>query len=151
FFQSLGLTPAAHTAIRTWPGPGCGSGRSTISRTSGPPNWLKRTAFIIRPDLDPGCRGCCVYDTVPAPHAGPELSATAGRRDFWGCSHGPSRVVNRLTAGGGNQPHTPTTRATMQPDLRDQLTQAPLTCSCRQHARPRLVSRPTWWTPSSSL
>src|SRR5262249_14594752 len=37
---------------RTWPGPGCGSGRSTISRTSGPPNWLKRTAFIIRSDLD---------------------------------------------------------------------------------------------------
>ena len=38
FFQSLGLTPAARTAIRTWPGPGCGSGRSTISSTSGPPN-----------------------------------------------------------------------------------------------------------------
>jgi uncharacterized protein DUF5753 len=38
FFQSLGLTPAARTAIRTWPRPGCGSGRSTISRTSGPPN-----------------------------------------------------------------------------------------------------------------
>src|SRR5215831_13182536 len=56
FFQSLGLTPAARTAIRTWPGPGCGSGRSTISRTSGPPNWLKRAAFIVRPDLDPGCR-----------------------------------------------------------------------------------------------
>jgi len=27
---------AARTAIRTWPGPGRGSGRSTISRTSGP-------------------------------------------------------------------------------------------------------------------
>src|SRR5580692_6427245 len=52
FFQSLGLTPTARTAIRTWPGPGCGSGRSTICRTSGPPNWLKRTAFIIRSDLD---------------------------------------------------------------------------------------------------
>src|SRR6185437_15457268 len=34
-FQSLALTPAARTVIRTWPGPGCGSGRSTISRTSG--------------------------------------------------------------------------------------------------------------------
>src|ERR1017187_10055955 len=61
FFQSLGLTPAARTAIRTWPGPGCGSGRSTISRTSGPPNWLKRTAFIIRSDLDP--RGAAVRET----------------------------------------------------------------------------------------
>jgi hypothetical protein len=27
---------------------------STISRTSGPPNWLKRTAFIARFELDPG-------------------------------------------------------------------------------------------------
>src|SRR5689334_15767801 len=45
FFQSLALTPAARTAIRTWPGPGCGSGRSTISRTSGPPNRLNWTAF----------------------------------------------------------------------------------------------------------
>src|ERR1700677_1973724 len=52
FFQSLGLTPTARTAIRTCPGPGCGSGRSTICRTSGPPNWLKRTAFIVRSDLD---------------------------------------------------------------------------------------------------
>ena len=47
------VDPAARTAIRTWPGPGCGSGRSTISRTSGPPNWLNLTAFIIRSDLDP--------------------------------------------------------------------------------------------------
>src|ERR1700750_3453941 len=48
FFQSLGFTRAARTAIRAWPGPGCGSGRSTISSTSGPPNRLKRTAFIVR-------------------------------------------------------------------------------------------------------
>jgi hypothetical protein len=26
---------------------------STISRTSGPPNWLKLTAFIVRSDLGP--------------------------------------------------------------------------------------------------
>ena len=34
FFQSLGLTPAARTAIRTWPGPGCGSGRSAADLTT---------------------------------------------------------------------------------------------------------------------
>jgi hypothetical protein len=47
FFQSLGFTPAARTATRTSPGPGYGSRRSTIPRTSGPPNRSKRTAFII--------------------------------------------------------------------------------------------------------
>src|ERR1700685_1903051 len=64
FFQSLAVPPAARTAIRTWPGPGCGSGRSTISRTSGPPKWLKRTAFIMRSDLGPEAvlAGCATND-----------------------------------------------------------------------------------------
>ena len=53
------VAPAARTAIRTCPGPGCGSGRSTISRTSGPPNWLKRTAFIVASiPGPPQCRAC---------------------------------------------------------------------------------------------
>src|SRR5215472_13853760 len=64
FFQSLALMPAARTPIRTWPGPGCGSGRSTISRTSGPPNWLKRAAFIIHSDLDSKRRACCAFDSA---------------------------------------------------------------------------------------
>ena len=46
-FQSVALMPAACTTIRICPGPGCGSGRSTISRTSGPPNWPNCAAFIM--------------------------------------------------------------------------------------------------------
>src|ERR1700742_4816865 len=65
FFQSLGLTPAARTAIRTWPGPACGSGRSAISRTSGPPNRLNRTAFINRSDLCLGYRACALAAPCP--------------------------------------------------------------------------------------
>ena len=45
-FQSIGLMPVARTAIRTWPASGCGSGSSTTSNTSGPPNRLNWTAFI---------------------------------------------------------------------------------------------------------
>ena len=33
-FQSIGLTPAARTAMRTWPGPACGSATSWTDRTS---------------------------------------------------------------------------------------------------------------------
>ena len=36
-FPVRGLTPAARTAIRTWPGPACGSSTSTTCRTSGLP------------------------------------------------------------------------------------------------------------------
>jgi hypothetical protein len=76
------LTPAARTAIRTWPGPGCGSGRSTISRTSGPPNWLKRTAFITRSDapqgvLD-GAFDLLVDDSVVVARAGDLLVVPPG-------------------------------------------------------------------------
>src|ERR1700685_2199032 len=70
FFQSLGLTPAARTAIRTWPGPGCGSGRSTISRTSGPPKRLKRADFILGSERGP--------DAVLAGCATNELSRGVG-------------------------------------------------------------------------
>jgi hypothetical protein len=45
-FQSIGFTLAARTAIRTWPGPGCGSGASHHSRTSGPPYALYCNARI---------------------------------------------------------------------------------------------------------
>src|SRR3984885_2442469 len=79
FFQSLGLTPAARTAIRTWPGPGCGSGRSTISRTSGPPNWLKRAAFTIRSDLDSGA-AVAARTEVCQPRGRPELSAARSQQ-----------------------------------------------------------------------
>jgi hypothetical protein len=33
-FQSIGFTPAARTATRTWPGPACGSSMSVTDRTS---------------------------------------------------------------------------------------------------------------------
>ncbi len=36
-FQSAGFRPAARTAMRTCPGPACGSGTSATARTSGPP------------------------------------------------------------------------------------------------------------------
>src|SRR5262249_53576902 len=39
-----GLTVAAATRMRTSPGPGCGTGRSTTSRTSGPPSRENVTA-----------------------------------------------------------------------------------------------------------
>ena len=71
YLRSLGLTPAARTAILTWPGPGCGSGRCTISRTSGPPNWLKRTAFIMCSDLGSGRRAGRACDSLPASRARP--------------------------------------------------------------------------------
>src|SRR4029453_16046853 len=45
-FQSIGLTLAARTAIRICPGPGCGSGASAHSRTSGPPYALYCNARI---------------------------------------------------------------------------------------------------------
>ena len=60
------VSPDERQASRTWPGPGRGSGRSTISRTSGPPNRLKRTAFITHSDADPRCCRCCAYDSLPA-------------------------------------------------------------------------------------
>jgi hypothetical protein len=44
-FQSIGFTPTARTATRICPGAGRGSGSSTSSRTSGPPNWLNWIAF----------------------------------------------------------------------------------------------------------
>ena len=36
-FESMGLTAAARTAIRTWPGPALNAGTSTTSSTSVPP------------------------------------------------------------------------------------------------------------------
>src|SRR5580700_103782 len=83
FFQSLGLTPTARTAIRTWPGPGCGSGRSTISRTSGPPNRLKRTAFIIRSDLTQGVAPGTKRERVPRGYKPPWLGSNAAGQG-WG-------------------------------------------------------------------
>src|SRR3954466_14558459 len=41
------LTPAAATLMRTSPGLGAGSGRSTGFSTSGPPGWLISTARIF--------------------------------------------------------------------------------------------------------
>src|SRR4029453_14753978 len=45
-FQSIGFTLAARTAMRICPGPGCGSGASAHSRTSGPPYALNCNARI---------------------------------------------------------------------------------------------------------
>jgi hypothetical protein len=46
--KSIGFTPAARTAIRICPGPGCGSSMSATCRTSGPPYSSYTTAFISR-------------------------------------------------------------------------------------------------------
>ena len=35
--MAMKFTPAASTRMSTWPGPGEGSGRSSIRKTSGPP------------------------------------------------------------------------------------------------------------------
>src|SRR5262245_55268529 len=43
---STGLTPTALTRTTTWPGPALGSGTSSSFRTSGPPYWWMRIAFI---------------------------------------------------------------------------------------------------------
>src|SRR5258708_8374960 len=48
---STGLTPAALTAIRTWPGPGTGSGTSARRSCSGPPNSVTITAFMAHSPL----------------------------------------------------------------------------------------------------
>src|SRR5215468_4863940 len=48
---SAKLTPAALTAMRTSPGPGCGSGRSSTWRTSGPPTRVCTTALMPGPYL----------------------------------------------------------------------------------------------------
>src|SRR4051812_17335444 len=45
-FQSNGFTPAASTAMRICPAPGCGSATSVTCRTSGPPYSAKVTAFM---------------------------------------------------------------------------------------------------------
>src|SRR5690349_21620200 len=114
FFQLLGLTPAARTTIRTWPGPGCGSGTSTISRTSGPPKWLIRTAFNIRSDLDTGCRGCFAaticQPRVPGPGSAPRVTCCVwpgsgrGGEAVTGAAHGlqASGTVTELAAEGAD-------------------------------------------------
>src|SRR6476661_3659342 len=81
FFQSLGFTPAARTAIRTCPGPGCGSGRSTISRTSGPPNRLNQAAFTSCSVLDPEVDRAGGVDRRPAHCRNHEPAALSDR--FW--------------------------------------------------------------------
>jgi hypothetical protein len=43
---STGLSPAARTATRTWPGPGTGSAIRTGLSCSGPPNSLTSTALM---------------------------------------------------------------------------------------------------------
>src|ERR1700710_2904154 len=43
------FTPMTVCRTRTWPGPGGGRSTSTYSRTSGPPVWLKRMAFMACP------------------------------------------------------------------------------------------------------
>src|SRR5215471_4587370 len=43
---STGLTPAACTVTRSWPGPGTGSATSARRSRSGPPNSLTTTALI---------------------------------------------------------------------------------------------------------
>src|ERR1700733_10278430 len=67
--MSTGLTPVARTATRICPGPGCGSGRSTSSSTSGPPYSLNWTAFTVTP---PGSTS--LHDKLcschPSPSAG---------------------------------------------------------------------------------
>src|SRR5215813_12671792 len=55
-YASTGLTPAARTRMRTCPGPGVGSGTSSIFMTSGGPNERTRIAFMPRK-----------YTTVPGP------------------------------------------------------------------------------------
>ena len=50
--RKMSANAAARTAIRTSPGPGCGSGRSTISRTSRSANWLERDRLHRRSDFD---------------------------------------------------------------------------------------------------
>src|SRR5262249_32839954 len=54
--------PAAWTRMRTWPRPGFGVGRSTISRTSGPPkrrNWTSRMGASHVWDGDAPYVGVC--------------------------------------------------------------------------------------------
>lgn len=92
-FQSLALTPAARTVIRTWPGPGCGSGRSTISRTSGPPNRLNRTASMSCSILDPEIDSCRAFYASLHTAATTNLQAlTIPLKAAWGTSF-PARVV----------------------------------------------------------
>src|ERR1700747_3071351 len=108
FFQSLGFTPAARTAIRTCPGPGCGSGRSTISRTSGPPNRLKRAAFIIRSDLGAGCAALAASILEPGPvEVAERCPVPVARRSVIGrvVGHGES-VPGRVELDGVVDPGT---------------------------------------------
>src|SRR5215204_6276316 len=94
--------PAVATSISTWPGPGTGAGRSTASRTSGPP---KRLTWIARIGLDPSqCRpwralwvNPPVADTVPT--VTDETSAQASTHDMApGVAGGRSVLVT-----GGNR------------------------------------------------
>src|SRR2546430_7276927 len=51
FPASTGLTPAARTATRTWPGPATGSATRLIRSCSGPPNSLTSTALTGVPSV----------------------------------------------------------------------------------------------------
>src|SRR2546423_4529007 len=48
---STGLSPAAHTATRTWPVPATGSATRTGRSCSGPPNSLTSTALMWVPSV----------------------------------------------------------------------------------------------------
>ncbi len=69
---SVGFTVAAATRIRTSPGPGSGTGFSTIWRTSGPPNSVMPTARMVASRLGEGSGGPRVWCVCGWPSSRPE-------------------------------------------------------------------------------
>src|ERR1700730_720429 len=69
FPASTGLTPAARTATRTWPGPATGSATRPIRSCSGPPNSLTSTALTEVPFFSGASAAALVI--VPGRSVGP--------------------------------------------------------------------------------
>src|SRR5256714_11983358 len=66
---STGLSPAAHTATRTWPVPATGSATRTGRSCSGPPNSLTSTAFMGVPSVGAAHQGNEVWLILRVGHA----------------------------------------------------------------------------------
>src|SRR6266566_2726259 len=93
------LSAAARMATTASPGPATGGGMSLISRSSGPPKRLHRTAFMVRQE---GSKGRPSYHVaVPGRGAAvPRRGAAVGRHAAFTM---PPSPPNRLNRGRGSR------------------------------------------------